>query len=50
MTWQKWARLLIAIGGVAFAIVVARGFRQGRTVQQGGVSQSDPKALIDAAA
>ena len=47
MTWQKWARLLIAVGGVAFAIVVALGFRKGTAARQGGVSQTDPKALVD---
>ncbi|HEX4347033.1 MAG TPA: LPS export ABC transporter periplasmic protein LptC [Vicinamibacterales bacterium] len=47
MNWQKWARLLIAAGGVAFAVVVVLGFRKGTTARQGGVSQTDPKALID---
>ena len=50
MTWQKWARLLIAVGAVVFATVVALGFRKGTTPHEGGVSQTDPKALIDAAA
>jgi lipopolysaccharide export system protein LptA len=47
MTWQKWARLVIAVGGVAFAIVVAFGFRNGTAMRGGRVAGNDPKAVME---
>jgi lipopolysaccharide transport protein LptA len=47
MIWQKWARLVIAVGFVAFAVVVALGFRKGAAVEGGRVSPTDPKALVE---
>ena len=47
MIWQKWARLAVAVVGVAFAIVVALGFRHGAPLTGGHVSTSDPKAVLE---
>ena len=47
MNWQKQARLGVAIGGVAFAVVVALGFRHGTPTGGGHVATSDPKAVVE---
>ena len=41
------ARLGVAIGGVAFAVVVALGFRHGTPTGGGHVATSDPKAVVE---
>jgi len=47
MNWQKRARLVIAVGGVAFAIVVALGFRKGAPVFRVHLATSDPTAVME---
>ncbi len=49
-TWQKRARLVIAIAAVAFVIVVAFAFKpRQRAGGQAGVDRTDPKALVETA-
>ena len=48
--WQRRARLLIAVGGIAFAIVVATAFRKrAPQVSTTAIERSDPTALVESA-
>src|SRR4051812_10031190 len=47
MNWQKWARLVIAVAFVAFAIIVALSFRKGAPILGGHVATNDPKAVVE---
>lgn len=50
MTWQRRARYLIAILGLAFAVVVARAFRKPVAAPAPAViERSDPNALVETA-
>jgi len=49
MTWQKRARLVIAVGGTAFAVLVALRFRQATPPADVRVATSDPKAVAESA-
>lgn len=50
MSWQRWARYVIAIVGIAFAIVVARAFRTRTPAPPPTVvERSDPSALVETA-
>ena len=47
MNWQKRARIVIAIGGVAFAVVVAATLRERVPGALSRVTGSDPKAVVE---
>ena len=47
MNWQRRARIVIAVGGVAFAIVVAMAVRQRVPAAVSRVTASDPKAVVE---
>jgi hypothetical protein len=48
--WQRRARLLIALGGIAFAIVVAMAFRKRSPhMSTTAVERSDPTAVVESA-
>lgn len=47
-SWQRHARLFIAVGGIAFAIVVARAFRpRAPEAPPTVVERSDPSAVVE---
>ena len=46
-TWQKRARIVIAVGGAAFAVVVAMALRQRVPEAVTRVAGSDPKAVVE---
>jgi LPS export ABC transporter protein LptC len=47
-SWQRHARLIIAVGGVVFAIVVARAFRpRAPEASPTVVERSDPSAVVE---
>ena len=48
--WQRRARLVIAIGAVAFAVIVVLAFKHRVPPQPAvGVARSDPKAIVESA-
>jgi LPS export ABC transporter protein LptC/lipopolysaccharide transport protein LptA len=46
-TWQRRARLVIALGAVVLVVVVAFAFQRRAAVQNQTVLQTDPKALVE---
>ena len=46
--WQRWARLLVAIFAVGFAVMVALAFKRRAPVVEPGLSgRTDPNAVVD---
>src|SRR4051812_45916357 len=46
--WQRWARLLVAVFAIGFAVMVALAFKRRVPVEQLGLSgRTDPNAVVE---